>query len=89
MSEKSRSAGGGSGAGNSNFIKYFSLILLILQTTGLVLFMRYSRTVSTGDSARYLSSTAVVCAEVLKLITCVVIIWVQTGMFKSCLRWHV
>lgn len=67
------------GAGNSNFIKYFSLVLLILQTTSLVLFMRYSRTVST-DSARYLSSTAVVSAEVLKLITCLIIVWIQAGI---------
>ena len=65
------------GQGNSNFIKYFSLVLLILQTTSLVLFMRYSRTVSTNDGVRYLSSTAVVSAEVL--ITCLVIIWVQAG----------
>lgn len=69
----------GSGGGNSNFIKYFSLVLLILQTTGLVLFMRYSRTAST-EGVRYLSSTAVVCAEVMKLITCVILIWVEVGM---------
>lgn len=68
----------GSGGGNSNFIKYFSLVLLILQTTGLVLFMRYSRTAST-EGVRYLSSTAVVCAEVMKLITCVILIWVEVG----------
>ncbi len=68
---------------NPNFIKYFSLILLIFQTSSLVLVMRYSRTASTqsenGESKRYLSSTAVVCAEIMKLITCVFIIWYQTG----------
>lgn len=69
---------GGNG-GNSNFIKYFSLVLLILQTTGLVLFMRYSRTASTDNGTRYLSSTAVVCAEVMKLFTSVLIIWAQAG----------
>jgi UDP-sugar transporter A1/2/3 len=41
-------------------------VLLVIQTTVLVLLMRYSR--STGDSAnRYLSSTAVVMAELLKI----------------------
>ncbi|CAF0732032.1 unnamed protein product [Brachionus calyciflorus] len=69
---------------NQNFIKYFSLVLLILQTSSLVLVMRYSRTANKTDengnkNQIYLSSTAVVCAEVIKLITCVIIIWVQTG----------
>lgn len=69
---------------DNNFIKYFSLCLLILQTTSLVLVMRYSRIAGkteTGEQPdRYLSSTAVVCAEIMKLITCVLIIWVQTGI---------
>jgi UDP-sugar transporter A1/2/3 len=66
---------------DNSFIKYFSLCLLILQTTSLVLVMRYSRIAGkTEDSIepdRYLSSTAVVCAEIMKLITCLIIIWVQ------------
>ncbi len=68
---------------DNNFIKYFSLCLLILQTTSLVLVMRYSRiSGKTEDNVqpdRYLSSTAVVCAEIMKLFTCVIIIWVQAG----------
>lgn len=66
---------------DNNFIKYFSLCLLILQTTSLVLVMRYSRisgkTEEGKEPERYLSSTAVVCAEIMKLITCVIIIWCQ------------
>lgn len=67
---------------DKNFIKYFSLTLLILQTTSLVLVMRYSRVSNTKTDDghvpdRYLSSTAVVCAEIIKLFTCLVIIWVQ------------
>jgi UDP-sugar transporter A1/2/3 len=71
---------------NSNqFIKYFSLSLLILQTTSLVLVMRYSRTSTNKNEDgsqpdRYLSSTAVVCAEIMKLITCLLLIWAQTGI---------
>lgn len=50
--------------------KWTSLVLLVLQTTFLVLLMRYSR--SSGDaSTRYLSSTAVINAEVVKLVVCV------------------
>jgi solute carrier family 35 (UDP-sugar transporter), member A1/2/3 len=69
---------------NDNFIKYLSLILLILQTTSLVLVMRYSRTnaVKSDDGTkdlRYLSSTAVVCSEIMKVVTCVLIIWYQSG----------
>jgi UDP-sugar transporter A1/2/3 len=73
------------GQGNSNFIKYFSLVLLILQTTSLVLVMRYSRTSPSKSedgkpAQRYLSSTAVVCAEIMKLLACVAIIWFQSGL---------
>ncbi len=68
----------------SNFIKYFSLILLVFQTTSAVLLLRYSRIVAPKtengvEAKRYLSSTAVVCGEILKTLTCVVIIWVQEG----------
>ena len=80
--------GNSGNANNNNFIKYFSLTLLILQTTSLVLVMRYSRTANlkneNGEPAdRYLSSTAVVCAEILKLITCVILIWAQSGTLIS------
>jgi UDP-sugar transporter A1/2/3 len=70
--------------GSGNFIKYFSLILLIFQTTAVVLLLRYSRTASSKsengqENKRYLSSTAVVCGEILKTLTCIIIIWVQSG----------
>lgn len=64
---------------NDNFIKYLSLVLLILQTTSLVLVMRYSRTVETPGTQRYLSSTAVVCAEIMKLITCLFLVLHQNN----------
>lgn len=72
-----------SGAKNANFIKYLSLVLLILQTTSIVLVMRYSRTSDTKE--RYLSSTAVVCAEVMKLFTCIFLIWYQAGFSSAAL----
>ncbi|KHN81593.1 UDP-N-acetylglucosamine transporter [Toxocara canis] len=57
-------------------LKWVSLVVLIAQTTALVLILRYSRTQKT-DGPRYLSSTAVVTAEVVKLFTCLVVIAMQ------------
>lgn len=46
--------------------KHVSLVLLVVQTTVLVLLMRYTRSSGSAEG-RYLSSTAVVAAEGLKL----------------------
>uniref|UniRef100_A0A0K0DUL8 UDP-N-acetylglucosamine transporter n=1 Tax=Strongyloides stercoralis TaxID=6248 RepID=A0A0K0DUL8_STRER len=59
-----------------NNLKWISLIVLILQTTALVLTLRYSRTQKT-DGPRYLSSTAVVTSEIVKFFTCVIVIFLQ------------
>ncbi|GLV37994.1 UDP-galactose transporter [Carabus blaptoides fortunei] len=61
-------------AGNS--LKYISLVTLTLQNAILGLSMRYGRTRS-GDM--FLSSTAVLMSEVVKLFTCLVIVYVQSG----------
>ncbi|XP_048844938.1 solute carrier family 35 member A3b isoform X1 [Brienomyrus brachyistius] len=55
-------------------LKYLSLGVLVLQTTSLVLTMRYSRTLP-GDGPRYLASSAVVIAELLKIVTCVLLVF--------------
>jgi solute carrier family 35 (UDP-sugar transporter), member A1/2/3 len=47
--------------------KYVSLLILVVQNSALVLTMRYSR-IQPGP--RYLTSTAVVCSEILKCIIC-------------------
>ena len=52
-------------------LKYMALAMLVLQNTFLVLFMRYSRTI---DGPLYASSTAVVVMEVVKLVTCLIVI---------------
>jgi UDP-sugar transporter A1/2/3 len=51
-------------------IKYshLALVVLVVCTTSLVLAMRYSRQRPTPDGGRYLSSTAVLCSEVLKVV---------------------
>uniref|UniRef100_A0A4X2K0R1 Solute carrier family 35 member A3 n=1 Tax=Vombatus ursinus TaxID=29139 RepID=A0A4X2K0R1_VOMUR len=55
-------------------LKYLSLGILVFQTTSLVLTMRYSRTLK-EDGPRYLSSTAVVIAELLKIIACIILVY--------------
>ncbi|XP_056598273.1 solute carrier family 35 member A3b [Triplophysa dalaica] len=55
-------------------LKYASLGVLVLQTTSLVLTMRYSRTLQ-SEGPRYLPSSAVVCAEVLKIVTCMLLVF--------------
>ena len=55
-------------------LKYLSLGILVFQTTSLVLTMRYSRTLK-EEGPRYLSSTAVVVAELLKIVACVLLVY--------------
>ncbi|CAB1324276.1 unnamed protein product, partial [Coregonus sp. 'balchen'] len=58
----------------SSRLKYLSLGVLVFQTTSLVLTMRYSRTLQ-GDGPRYLASSAVVVAEFMKIITCLLLVF--------------
>ncbi|KJE94810.1 solute carrier family 35 member 2 [Capsaspora owczarzaki ATCC 30864] len=58
-------------------IKYLSLAILVIQNSTLVLTMRYSRT---SEGPMYLSSTAVVMTEAIKLLTCLVIIFFEENL---------
>ncbi|KAB5579709.1 hypothetical protein PHYPO_G00198060 [Pangasianodon hypophthalmus] len=58
----------------ANQLKYVSLGVLVLQTTSLVLIMRYSRTLQ-SEGPRYLASSAVVFSEILKLLICTVLVF--------------
>jgi len=55
-------------------MKYTSLALLTLQNAALILIMRYVR-IRPGDM--FMSTTAVIMAEIFKLITCVIIITIE------------
>lgn len=66
----------------SSQLKYVSLGVLVLQTTSLVLTMRYSRTLH-SEGPRYLASSAVVCAEVLKLIACLLLVFKDHREFSD------
>ncbi|XP_001991654.2 UDP-galactose translocator [Drosophila grimshawi] len=61
---------------NANTLKYVSLLTLTLQNAILGLSMRYART-RPGDI--FLSSTAVLMAEFVKLITCLVLVFNEEG----------
>ncbi|CAG5896962.1 unnamed protein product [Menidia menidia] len=62
----------------SQRLKYMSLGVLVLQTTSLVLIMRYSRTLK-EDGPRYLASSAVVLAEVLKIFACTLLVFTENN----------
>ncbi|TTF87017.1 UDP-galactose translocator [Bagarius yarrelli] len=55
-------------------LKYISLTILVIQNASLILSIRYVRTLP-GD--RFFTTSAVVMAEVLKVVTCLVIILFQ------------
>ncbi|XP_006803812.1 UDP-galactose translocator, partial [Neolamprologus brichardi] len=55
-------------------LKYISLAVLVVQNASLILSIRYVRTLP-GD--RFFTTSAVVMAEVLKVLTCLVIILLQ------------
>lgn len=60
-------------------MKYISIVILIFQNTILVLTLRYSRIVNNGDGHKYLASTAVALAEVLKILTCLTLVLKEQG----------
>nr|XP_054931468.1 UDP-N-acetylglucosamine transporter-like isoform X6 [Dermacentor andersoni] len=62
----------------ANALKYTSLVFIVVQTTAMVLLLRYSRTQAV-QGPRYLSSTAVVCAEFLKILSCIAVLLWENG----------
>lgn len=60
-------------------LKYSPLAIIVVQTTTMVLVLRYSRT-QTVAGPRYLSSTAVVASEFFKILVCAsVLLWENDG----------
>jgi hypothetical protein len=61
-------------------IKYAALFLLVAQMVGLVLLMRYSRTIPREpEQPLYLASTAVFVMEMMKFFICCAVILYQSG----------
>lgn len=65
--------------------KRCSLLLLILQNTGVIVAMRSSRTVRPGK-LMYISATAVVCAEVMKLCASFCFVVHERGGLAGAIR---
>jgi UDP-sugar transporter A1/2/3 len=65
---------------NKIFLKYFSLVALTLQSTLIVVFIRYSRK---NASNNYLPSTVVLFSEIVKLVICLIIVFINSGLFYS------
>uniref|UniRef100_A0A914VQC9 UDP-N-acetylglucosamine transporter n=1 Tax=Plectus sambesii TaxID=2011161 RepID=A0A914VQC9_9BILA len=60
----------------NNNLKWMSLVVLIVQTTALVLVLRYSRTQKT-EGPKYISSTAVLVSEIVKFFSCIIVLLAQ------------
>ncbi|XP_028132473.1 UDP-N-acetylglucosamine transporter isoform X1 [Diabrotica virgifera virgifera] len=67
----------------NSYLKYVSLLILTLQNAVFGLSMRYART-REGDM--FLSSTAVLLMEVVKLITCLMIVYIDAGGLLKMFR---
>ncbi|XP_040261070.1 UDP-galactose translocator [Bufo bufo] len=74
MSEPGSPPGRSAGDRVNRRLKYLSLAVLVVQNASLILSIRYARTLP-GD--RFFSTTAVVMAEVLKGITCLLLMLAQ------------
>lgn len=66
----------------TSYLKYVSLAVLVVQTTAMVLMLRYSRTVP-QSGPRYLSSTTIFISEVLKILACLVVLCYECGWSLS------
>uniref|UniRef100_A0A2I3TX23 Solute carrier family 35 member A2 n=1 Tax=Pan troglodytes TaxID=9598 RepID=A0A2I3TX23_PANTR len=72
------------GGGAHRRLKYISLAVLVVQNASLILSIRYARTLP-GD--RFFATTAVVMAEVLKGLTCLLLLFAQkrgTNQGRGC-----
>lgn len=79
-SSKSKGNDGDDADAKAQAIKYAALFLLVAQMVGLVLLMRYSRTLPREPGQPlYLASTAVFIMEMMKFVICCVVILVQSG----------
>ncbi|KAL0135299.1 nucleotide-sugar transporter-domain-containing protein [Mucor lusitanicus] len=67
--------------------KQLSLIILVVQNSMLVLLMRYSRTSTQPDQPIYIASTAVFMAELIKIATCLYMLYVQQEKsYRRCIH---
>jgi len=69
----------------SPYLRYLVLIVLVLQTSFLVLILRYSRTHNNGD--QYTATTVVFLTECLKYLLCLLLLlWQKAGSVLAMLQ---
>ena len=61
---------------NTNSVKWLALVTLVVQNAAAAIVMRYSFLAQKDIEDKYIPSTAVVCAECMKLVISVVLIYV-------------
>lgn len=66
---------------NTLNMRWISLVCLTLQTTSIIILYSYSRKIPVG-STKYLSSSVVVVAEVLKLAFCFLVILKDSSKYQ-------
>lgn len=66
-------------------VKYLSLLTLVVQNSALILLMRYTRA-SADEGHLYLASTAVVMSEIVKMISCVFILYFAVESHKRSIQ---
>lgn len=71
---------------STKYLKYLSLFVLTIQTTTLVMILRYSRINYDTNEGNYISSTAIACSEVIKLIVSLIVLTYDSGIYESKLR---
>ena len=66
------------------FLKYSTLLVITVQTSAMVLLLRYSRRQSIDPADAYVNSTAVFFSELIKFVICIVVIaWKGMGHHQT------
>lgn len=67
-------------SGTSSYLKWASLVILVVQNASTILLLRYVRT-TTGDM--FYSTTAIVCQEIIKMSVALVLLFSETMDFNE------
>lgn len=63
--------------------KYAFLLILVFQTTAMVLVLRYSRKLNVSQSTKYITMTTIFLAELVKLVTSFTFIHLESSKVFS------
>lgn len=70
----------GATGGTRNYLKWLCLAVLIIQNASTILLLRYVRT---ADGDMFLSTTAIVCQEIIKIITSICLLYMESFDLKE------